>query len=296
MRKVCIENLANLIKFIKYDDIPKIKECIEFFEKCLVDANRWVKNQALIQFGPIVHEIFLKIEKVPESEKKKDSAVAALKEQINLMCLSYYNMKMIYGDKDDLDSSLMDKLDDYSFMQNKADDVDKVKYYWAYNLPCALLVNEKSKFWFSHMKNIYDLLYKDVLINLRTTIAASFKDIIDLLEIEKMEKEEERQYFVTVLNHFLKDSEEISAKVLPHICKLISKFPDEEKTELLDSLIRTKIESIKTMKNGRDNMIKMLEQIFDMFAPAQLMESNFHEYLFDIIANERAIKYKIRAA
>lgn len=47
--------------------------------------------------------------------------------------------------------------------------------------------------------------------------------------------------------------------MLPTICKLISKFPEEEKTELLDSLVRTKIESIKTMKNGRDTMVKMLE-------------------------------------
>jgi hypothetical protein len=64
---------------------------------------------------------------------------------------------------------------------------------------------------------------------------------------------------VTVVNHYLKDSEEISSKVLPTICKLVSKFPDSEKTELLDNLIRTKIESIKSMKNGRDNMVAMLE-------------------------------------
>ena len=36
------------------------------------------------------------------------------------------------------------------------------------------------------------MLYKDVLINLRTTIAASFKDVIEILEIEKMEAKEER--------------------------------------------------------------------------------------------------------
>jgi hypothetical protein len=30
-------------------------------------------------------------------------------------------------------------------------------------------------------------------------------------------------------------------------------------------LIRTKIESIKSMKNGRDNMVTMLEQLFEMF-------------------------------
>ena len=101
---------------------------------------------------------------------------------------------------------------------------------------------------------------------------------------------------MTVLNHFLKDAEEISSKVLPTICKLISKFPENEKTDLLDSLVRTKIESIKTMKNGRDTMVKMLEQLFDMFAPAQLLDANYHDYLFDIVKNERAINYKIRAA
>lgn len=283
VRKVCIENLANLIKYLKYNDQTRMSECIDFFKRCLNDSNRWVKNQALIQFGPIVHQIYLKIEAIPESEKNVDSSVANLKELINKMCLTYYDMKMIFGGKDDLDSSLMDKLDDYSFMQNKTDDVDKVKYYWAYNLPCALLVNGKSVFWFNHLKNIYELLYKDILINLRTTIAASFKEVIELLDIDKMDKQEDRQFFVDVLNHFLKDSDEISTKVLPTICKLVSKFPDEDKTRLLDNLIRTKIESIKTMKNGRDNMIKMLEQLFDMFSSSQLLEANFHDYLFDII-------------
>lgn len=296
VRKVCIENLASMMKYLRYDDVSRITECIEFFKRCLHDTNRWVKNQALIQFGPIVHQIFLKLEQVPGEGAATDSEVSQLKSLISQMCLSYYDLKLIFGDKDDLDSSLMEKLDDYSFMQNKTDDVDKVKYYWAYNLPCALLVNGKSIFWFSHIKNIYEMLYKDVLINLRTTIAASFKDVIEILEIDKMEKKEERQFFVTVLNHFLKDSEEISAKVLPTICKLISKFPEEEKTELLDSLVRTKIESIKTMKNGRDTMVKMLEQLFEMFAPTQLMDSNYHEYLFDVVRNERAIKYKLRAA
>lgn len=84
--------------------------------------------------------------------------------------------------------------------------------------------------------------------------------------------------------------------MLPTICKLISKFPEDEKTDLLDSLVRTKIESIKTMKNSRDTMVKMLEQLFDMFSPTQLMDNNYHDYLFDIIKNERAINYKLRAA
>lgn len=165
----------------------------------------------------------------------------------------------------DFEDSLMNKLDDYSFMQNKTDDVDKIKYYWAYNMPCAIMVNGGQKFWFSHLKSVYEVLYKDILINTRTTMSAGFKEVIELLDIDKMEKAEDRQFFVTVLNHYLKDSEEISSKVLPHICKLVSKFPDSDKTDLLDNLIRTKIESIKSMKNGRDNMVTMLEQLFEMF-------------------------------
>ena len=118
---------------------------------------------------------------------------------------------MIFGGeekKSDVEDSLMNKLDEYSFMQNKTDDVDKVRYYWAYNMPCAILVNGGSKFWFDHLKNIYELLYKDILINVRTAMSAGFKEIIELLDIDKMEDLEERKFFVTVLNHYLKDTDE----------------------------------------------------------------------------------------
>lgn len=58
-----------------------------------------------------------------------------------------------------------------------------------------------------------------------------------------MEKKEDKEFFVTVLNHYLKDTDEkISQRVLPTICCLISKFPEAEKTQLLDSLVRSKIE------------------------------------------------------
>jgi len=75
-------------------------------------------------------------------------------------------------------------------------------------------------------------------------MSAGFREIIDLLDIDKMEQEKDRKFFVDVLNHYLKDSEEISSKVLPTICKLVSKFPEGEKTDLLENLLRTKIESI----------------------------------------------------
>ena len=106
------------------------------------------------------------------------------------MCETFYDTKLVYGDKEesqkDLEDSIMNKLDEYSFMQNKTDDVDKIRYYWAYNLPCAVLVCSKAHpaFWKENLKDIYDLLYKDVLLNVRTALAAGFKEIIQLLDIQ----------------------------------------------------------------------------------------------------------------
>jgi hypothetical protein len=75
-------------------------------------------------------------------------------------------------------------------------------------MPCAILVNGGQKFWLDYLKSIYDLLYKDILINVRTAMSSGFIEVINHLDIDKMEKEEDQEYFVTVLNHFLKDSDE----------------------------------------------------------------------------------------
>jgi hypothetical protein len=48
VRKVCIEKLSSLIKCLKVEEFDKMKECVEFFKKSLVDTNKWVKTQALI--------------------------------------------------------------------------------------------------------------------------------------------------------------------------------------------------------------------------------------------------------
>lgn len=186
------------------------------------------------------------------------------------MCTTYYDTKLIFGtidDKDLLEESLMNKLDEYSFAQNKSDDLDKVRYYWAYNLPCALLVTGSDlEFWNSTLKNIYDMLHKDILLNVRTTMAAGFKEVIRLIDFSRLDNEQERGYFIKVLNQYLKDSDKlISQKVLPTICDLVQKFDDEKKTELLDSLIKPKIEAIKEIKNGRDGLVQMLERLFEMF-------------------------------
>ena len=91
-------------------------------------------------------------------------------------------------------------------------------------------------------------------------MASGFLEVINHLDIETMEQPAEQEYLITILNHFLKDSDEkICQKVLPTICTLVSKFPEAKKTELLSTLIKTKIEDIKQMKNVRDGLITMLE-------------------------------------
>ena len=119
------------------------------------------------------------------------------------MCETYYDMKLIFGSVEDkdLEDSLMNKLEEYSFAQNKSDDVDKVRYYWAYNMPCAILVSGNSlTFWKDNLKTIYEMLHRDVLVNVRTAMAAGFKEIIKLIDFSKLDKDTEKQFFINVLN------------------------------------------------------------------------------------------------
>jgi hypothetical protein len=44
VRKVCIENAADMIEHLKPDEVGKFKEVFEFFKRCLLDPNRWVKT------------------------------------------------------------------------------------------------------------------------------------------------------------------------------------------------------------------------------------------------------------
>mmetsp|Transcript_12608 Transcript_12608/g.21213 ORF Transcript_12608/g.21213 Transcript_12608/m.21213 type:complete len:222 (+) Transcript_12608:1595-2260(+) len=40
----------------------------------------------------------------------------------------------------------------------------------------------------------------------------------------------------------------------------------------------------------------MLEQLFDMFQPTQLLETNYHDYLFQILKSDKAVNNRMRAA
>lgn len=85
-----------------------------------------------------MHQIFLK-----GKESEDTSIKSTITDLVKEMSTTYYDMKLIFGsiEDKDLEDSLMNKLEEYSFAQNKSDDIDKVRYYWAYNMPCAILVS-----------------------------------------------------------------------------------------------------------------------------------------------------------
>ena len=70
-----------------------------------------------------------------------------------------------------------------SFMNNSMDDLDKIKEMWAFNLPCLLLVNGGRPYWLLKLRNVYINFYKDILINVRKSLAAGLVDLAKLIEI-----------------------------------------------------------------------------------------------------------------
>lgn len=126
---------------------------------------------------------------------------------IDQSCQTFYDMKMLGIDDLDLEDSLMDKIEQMSI---RGEDEDKVKYQWAYNMPCALLVNGGIKFWTKKLKTIFKALMAEKASNIKNSLAAGFKEIIKLVEIDKLETKEERDYFLEVLNQLLSEDEEVA--------------------------------------------------------------------------------------
>ena len=64
----------------------------------------------------------------------------------------FYDPKMISTEEDpQMQAQLMLQ----SFTANQNDDVDKVKYYWAYFIPCAIVLNGGNHYWESKIKEVF---------------------------------------------------------------------------------------------------------------------------------------------
>ena len=64
------------------------------------------------------------------------------------------------------------------------DEMDRVKEMWAFNLPCILKVNGGKAYWNSTVKEIYKSLYKDILLNVRKSLAASLIEVAKLIDLK----------------------------------------------------------------------------------------------------------------
>lgn len=54
-----------------------------------------------------------------------------------------------------------------------------------------------------------------------------------------MERLENQEFFLEVMNYFNNDIEEIKFKIIPSVCQFIALYPKSQHTELLNNLIKT---------------------------------------------------------
>lgn len=93
--------------------------------------------------------------------------------------------------------------------------MDKIKECWAFNFPCLLLVNGGKAYWTRHAKAIYTILHKDILLNVRKSLAASLVEIGKLIDLkEDLDENDDRTFMVEVANHLLSDVDEVKSNLL----------------------------------------------------------------------------------
>ena len=162
-------------------------------------------------------------------------------------------------------------------------------------MPCLLLVNGGRPFWIAKAKQIYKLISKDILLSVRKSLAASLVEIARLLDLKDEEAEEERSFLVDVANNLLSDVDEVKLNLLPNVCDFISLFPEKSQVMLLSSMLRDKLQNDKERKT-RDVRVKLIQRLFELFPTAQLVDNEFHHFLYEAIKSEQVVAHRIACA
>lgn len=132
-----------------------------------------------------------------------------------------------------------------SMSSQAQDEVDKIKECWAFNFPCVLLVNGGKPYWTRVAKAVYAILTKDILINVRKSLAASLIEICKLIDLrEDLDENDDRTFMVEVASNLLDDADEIKLNLLPNLCEFVSLFPADNQKVLLNSMIRERLVSV----------------------------------------------------
>lgn len=172
---MCIEKTGEIIKILRALDVEKIKEVLEFVKSSFHDSSKWVKSTAFNNFGEIIHQVYLKV-----GADSGAPEVSALKLQISSCCSLFYDPSIISpfsleGENNQICSS---------FMGAPTDDLDKIKYSWAFNMPCILLVNGGQSFWQQRAMSVYEMLSKEIILNIRKTLASSLVEVMKLVNMK----------------------------------------------------------------------------------------------------------------
>ena len=141
---------------------------------------------------------------------------------------------------------------------NAQDEVDKIKECWAFNFPCVLLVNGGKPYWTRVAKAVYSVLTKDILINVRKSLAASLIEVCRLIGLkDDLDENDDRTFMVTVANNLLDDADEIKLNLLPNLCEFVSLFPEDNQKVLLNTMVREKLENEGSRKS-RQMRVKLI--------------------------------------
>ena len=109
--------------------------------------------------------------------EKPGASKQRLKDKITEVSNIFLNLAQIKGHLGDGDEEFKSAEKKLSLSSNAQDEIDKIKECWAFNFPCVLLVNGGKSYWKSAAKKVYKVLYKDILINVRRSLAASLVEV-----------------------------------------------------------------------------------------------------------------------
>ena len=98
-----------------------------------INSEKWVRNQAMQNFGPILHAVYLKSKTSHMQEK--------ISCKITEVCNGFYDLNLLNIERQDQDSFSIE------------DDIVKIKEMWAYHLPCVLHIN-RAEYW-NRLKLVY---------------------------------------------------------------------------------------------------------------------------------------------
>ena len=90
VRRVAIELLPQVLSLISDNQTDELIGGLDFLQRSLSDDSRWVKNQAFLQFGKAVHEVWLKAEKGGDNQQQ-------LRDKIRECSDIFFDIRQIKG-------------------------------------------------------------------------------------------------------------------------------------------------------------------------------------------------------